>query len=27
MELLKLQVSKPLFETGKRIAQTLKAWV
>lgn len=26
MELLKLQVSKPLFETGKRIAQTLKAW-
>ncbi|MFY7739065.1 MAG: hypothetical protein ACOVQC_01000 [Flavobacterium sp.] len=27
MELLKLQVSKPLFETGKRIAQNLKAWV
>jgi hypothetical protein len=27
MELLKLQVSKPLFETGKRIAQILKAWV
>lgn len=25
-DLLQLQVSKPLFETGKRIAQTLKEW-